>query len=268
MSKPSVNTICDRATAPDRPRAPPSAACQASSQVIHGSPQDRSRLRSPPFLRSGPPASSSRAYPTTARWRSARGPLSVAVGSARYSSRCVLIEPVEEPSETSVNRPATEGKMYHRPALVVGGRLPCPAHLRQSLWVVPLLDTVEMPAARQPRPAPRRAGCRSRQGGVLGVHRRASVLLGRGWRDVGPDRSGCDDRRAGRADSHFTLSPRFMRLWYHDRLQKFVLASFTATFAFSFSLLRPHRHPVQCPTSASRWPASRSRRPDPAASST
>src|SRR3954464_10375023 len=35
-----------------------------------------------------------------------------------------------------------------------------------------------------------------------------------------------------------TLSPRFMRLWYRDRLQKFVLASFTATFAFSFSLLR------------------------------
>ena len=35
-----------------------------------------------------------------------------------------------------------------------------------------------------------------------------------------------------------TLSPRFMRLWYRDRLQKFVLASFTATFAFSFPLLR------------------------------
>jgi uncharacterized membrane protein len=35
-----------------------------------------------------------------------------------------------------------------------------------------------------------------------------------------------------------TLSPRFMRLWYRDRLQKLVLASFTATFAFSFSLLR------------------------------
>ena len=35
-----------------------------------------------------------------------------------------------------------------------------------------------------------------------------------------------------------TLSPRFMRLWYRDRLQKLVLASFTATFAFAFSLLR------------------------------
>jgi uncharacterized membrane protein len=35
-----------------------------------------------------------------------------------------------------------------------------------------------------------------------------------------------------------TLSPRFMRLWYRDRLQKLVLAAFTATFAFSFVLLR------------------------------
>jgi uncharacterized membrane protein len=34
-----------------------------------------------------------------------------------------------------------------------------------------------------------------------------------------------------------TLSPRFMRLWYRDRLQKVVLAAFTATFAFSFVLL-------------------------------
>ncbi|MEL7974824.1 DUF2254 family protein [Isoptericola sp. F-RaC21] len=35
-----------------------------------------------------------------------------------------------------------------------------------------------------------------------------------------------------------TLSPRFMRLWYRDRLQKLVLAAFAATFAFSFALLR------------------------------
>src|SRR6188472_3089651 len=34
-----------------------------------------------------------------------------------------------------------------------------------------------------------------------------------------------------------TLSPRFMRLWYRDRLQKMVLASFTATFAFAYILL-------------------------------
>ncbi|MFF5714991.1 DUF2254 domain-containing protein [Streptomyces sp. NPDC012756] len=35
-----------------------------------------------------------------------------------------------------------------------------------------------------------------------------------------------------------TLSPRYMRLWYRDRLQKAVLATFTGTFSFSFSLLR------------------------------
>ncbi len=34
-----------------------------------------------------------------------------------------------------------------------------------------------------------------------------------------------------------TLSPRFMRLWYRDRLQKIVLASFTSTFAFAYVLL-------------------------------
>lgn len=35
-----------------------------------------------------------------------------------------------------------------------------------------------------------------------------------------------------------TLSPRYMRLWYRDRLQKAVLATFTGTFAYAFSLLR------------------------------
>src|SRR3954469_23776336 len=35
-----------------------------------------------------------------------------------------------------------------------------------------------------------------------------------------------------------TLSPRFMRLWYRDRLQKLVLAAFTATCAFAYALLR------------------------------
>ncbi len=35
-----------------------------------------------------------------------------------------------------------------------------------------------------------------------------------------------------------TLSPRFMRLWYRDRLQKVVLATFTGTLTFAFSLLR------------------------------
>ncbi|CAM5618914.1 DUF2254 domain-containing protein [Streptomyces pilosus] len=35
-----------------------------------------------------------------------------------------------------------------------------------------------------------------------------------------------------------TLSPRYMRLWYRNRLQKAVLATFAGTFAFSFTLLR------------------------------
>ena len=46
-----------------------------------------------------------------------------------------------------------------------------------------------------------------------------------------------------------TLSPRFMRLWYRDRLQKVVLPSFTATFAFSFVLLQEVGSGT-CPTSA------------------
>jgi uncharacterized membrane protein len=35
-----------------------------------------------------------------------------------------------------------------------------------------------------------------------------------------------------------SLSPRFMRPWYRDRLQKAVLACFIVTLAYSFSLLR------------------------------
>src|SRR4051794_38443804 len=35
-----------------------------------------------------------------------------------------------------------------------------------------------------------------------------------------------------------TLSPRYMRLWYRDRLQKVVLATFAGTFSYAFSLLR------------------------------
>jgi uncharacterized membrane protein len=35
-----------------------------------------------------------------------------------------------------------------------------------------------------------------------------------------------------------TLSPRFMRLWYRDRLQKLVLAAFLGTVTFAFALLR------------------------------
>ena len=34
-----------------------------------------------------------------------------------------------------------------------------------------------------------------------------------------------------------TLSPRFMRMWYRDRVQKLTLAALTATFVFSYTLL-------------------------------
>ena len=52
-----------------------------------------------------------------------------------------------------------------------------------------------------------------------------------------------------------TLSPRYMRLWYRDRLQKAVLATFAGTFTFAFSLLRGVEDD-SCRTSASPWPAS------------
>jgi hypothetical protein len=38
-----------------------------------------------------------------------------------------------------------------------------------------------------------------------------------------------------------TLSPRFMRLWYRDRLQKLVLACFVGTVTFAYSLHRAIR---------------------------
>jgi uncharacterized membrane protein len=55
-----------------------------------------------------------------------------------------------------------------------------------------------------------------------------------------------------------TLSPRFMRLWYRDLLQKVVLATFAGTLTFSFSLLRQVED-TSVPTSASPWPGGWSR---------
>ena len=57
-------------------------------------------------------------------------------------------------------------------------------------------------------------------------------------------RDGCppwicrDDRRLVIQQATATLSPRFMRLWYRDPLQKVVLATFAGTFTYSFALLR------------------------------
>ena len=38
-----------------------------------------------------------------------------------------------------------------------------------------------------------------------------------------------------------TLSPRFMRLWYRDGLQKAVLGTFVGTLTFALALLRARR---------------------------
>ena len=45
-----------------------------------------------------------------------------------------------------------------------------------------------------------------------------------------------------------------MRLWYRDRLQKLVLATFVGTVTFAFALLRGIES-SRCPASAYRWPA-------------
>ena len=109
-------------------------------------------------------------------------------------------------------------------------------HFRQSLWAVPLLgaiagaglavidleleDRVTMPASWSYSPATASSVLTTVSGamiGLLGLVVTVGVLV--------------VQMATG------TLSPRFMRLWYRDRLQKLVLAAFTATFAFSFALL-------------------------------
>lgn len=109
-------------------------------------------------------------------------------------------------------------------------------HFRQSLWAVPLLGAiagaalavidlgvearVTMPASWSYSPATASSVLTTVSGamiGLLGLVVTVGVLV--------------VQMATG------TLSPRFMRLWYRDRLQKLVLAAFTATFAFSFALL-------------------------------
>ena len=109
-------------------------------------------------------------------------------------------------------------------------------HFRQSLWAVPLLGAiagaalavvdlgvearVTMPASWPYSPATASSVLTTVSGamiGLLGLVVTVGVLV--------------VQMATG------TLSPRFMRLWYRDRLQKLVLAAFTATFAFSFALL-------------------------------
>ena len=110
-------------------------------------------------------------------------------------------------------------------------------HVRQSLWLVPLLGTVVGAAAAQ-----------------LDLWLEGRVSMPPGWTYPASTATGLLSAVAGAMIGLLglvvtigvlvvqmatgTLSPRFMRLWYRDRLQKLVLGSFTATFAFSFSLLR------------------------------
>ena len=47
-----------------------------------------------------------------------------------------------------------------------------------------------------------------------------------------------------------TLSPRYMRVWYRDRLQKAVLAGFLGTLGFAYALLR--KAAIRSPIWASR----------------
>jgi uncharacterized membrane protein len=110
-------------------------------------------------------------------------------------------------------------------------------HLRQSLWAVPLLGAVAGAALA-----------------VVDLGLEDQVSLPREWSYSASTASSLLTTVAGAMIGLLglvvtvgvlvvqmatgTLSPRFMRLWYRDRLQKLVLAAFTATFAFSFALLR------------------------------
>jgi uncharacterized membrane protein len=127
-------------------------------------------------------------------------------------------------------------------------------HFRQSLWAVPLLGAV--------------AG-----GALAGVDLRVEdqVRLPREWSYSAATASSLLTTVSGAMIGLLglvvtvgvlvvqmatgTLSPRFMRLWYRDRLQKAALAAFTATFAFSFVCSAESKR-GRCRTSGSPWPAS------------
>src|SRR3954464_5723168 len=128
-------------------------------------------------------------------------------------------------------------KLYSLPFVSWSADFRFRQHMRQSLWAVPLVGTVV----------------------GLGL---ASVDL---WLEPKVDLSPAGTYSASAASSILTavaaamvglvglvvtvgvlvvqmatgtLSPRFMRLWYRDRLQKLVLASFRATRLFAYTLFR------------------------------
>ena len=111
-------------------------------------------------------------------------------------------------------------------------------YLKGSLWVLPLLGGL--------------LGTRPRAGRARG--RTSAVRLPSGWNYSPSTASGVLTAIVGAMvaligfvvtigvlvvqQATGTLSPRYMRLWYRDRLQKAVLATFAGTFTFAFSLLR------------------------------
>ena len=110
-------------------------------------------------------------------------------------------------------------------------------HLRQSLWAVPLVGIVAGTGLA-----------------ALDLWLEDKVSLSAEWAYSASTASGLLTAIAGAmigllglvvtigvlvvTMATSTLSPRFMRLWYRDRLQKVVLAAFTATFVFSLALLQ------------------------------
>ena len=125
-------------------------------------------------------------------------------------------------------------------------------HVRQSLWLVPLLGTVVGAAAAQ-----------------LDLWLEGRVSMPPGWTYPASTATGLLSAVAGAMIGLLglvvtigvlvvqmatgTLSPRFMRLWYRDRLQKLVLGR-SPRPSLSRSRCCGRSAPGRCPTSASRWP--------------
>src|SRR3954471_9150534 len=128
-------------------------------------------------------------------------------------------------------------KLYSLPFVSWSADFRFRQHLRQSLWAVPLVGTLiglalaSLDLWLEPRVhlAPEWTYSASAASSILTAVAAAMVGLVGLVVTVGVL---VVQMATG------TLSPRFMRLWYRDRLQKLVLASFTATCAFAYALLR------------------------------
>jgi uncharacterized membrane protein len=140
------------------------------------------------------------------------------------------------PGRTRIDAPKTTAELSTQ-MMSWAARFQLRQHLRQSLWAVPLAGTVAGAAFA-----------------ALDLWLEDHVSLPAEWSYSQSTASGLLTAVAGAmigllglvvtigvlvvTMATSTLSPRFMRLWYRDRLQKVVLAAFTATFVFSLALLR------------------------------